>query len=62
MPRPSPLSADALRPPPFQPQQQRRLQQLLWVLLAVFGLLVLMNLSSGRMRSAGLEGLGVISQ
>ena len=61
MPRPSPLSADALRPPPFQPQQQRRLQQLLWVLLAVFGLLVLMNLSSGRMRSAGLEGLVMLA-
>ncbi len=61
MPRPSPLSADALRPPPFQPQQQRRLQQLLWVLLAVIGLLVLMNLSSGRMRSAGLEGLVMLA-
>lgn len=36
--------------------QQRRLQQILWTLLVVFGLLIVMNLGFGRYRSAGLEG------
>ena len=57
MPRPSPPSADASRPALFQRQQQRRLQQILWALVSVFGLLIVMNLFTGRFRSAGLEGL-----
>jgi diguanylate cyclase (GGDEF)-like protein len=57
MPRPSPPPADASRPALFQRQQQRRLQQILWALVSVFGLLIVMNLFTGRFRSAGLEGL-----
>ena len=41
--------------------RQRRLQQLLWVLVAVFGLLIVMNLVFGRYRSAGLEMVIVLS-
>ena len=41
--------------------RQRRLQQLLWVLMAVFGLLIVMNLVFGRYRSAGLEMVIVLS-
>lgn len=37
--------------------QQRRLQQILWTLLVVFGLLIVMNLGFGRYRSAGLEAI-----
>ena len=60
MPRPSPSATDAATPLPFQRQHQRRLQQILWALLAVFGLLIVMNIGFARYRSAGLEAVIVL--
>lgn len=59
MPRSSLPATDAA-PRPHQRQHQRRLQQILWALLAVFGLLIVMNIGFGRYRSAGLEAVIVL--
>lgn len=48
-------SEDPVRPTMFRALQQRRLRQVLWVLAAVFAVLVAMNLLTGRYLSAGLE-------
>ena len=46
---------DAAPPAMFRALQQRRLRQVLWVLVAVFAVLVAMNLLTGRYLSAGFE-------
>ena len=55
MQRLPPHSTSAARSTVLGHLQQRRLQQILWTLLVVFGLLIVMNLGFGRYRSAGLE-------
>lgn len=53
--RPLPQSPETARAAGFAWLRQRRLQQILWVLVMMFGLVVVMNLAYGRYVSAGLE-------
>ena len=55
MSRPLPQSPETARAAGFAWLRQRRLQQILWVLVMMFGLVVVMNLAYGRYVSAGLE-------
>ena len=55
MMRPLPPSTDTARTAGFVWLQQQRLQQILWVVMGVFGLVLAMNLATGRHVSAGLE-------
>ncbi len=53
--RPLPPFTDTARTAGFVWLQQQRLQQILWVVMGVFGLVLAMNLATGRHVSAGLE-------